>query len=135
MPLRLYSRCTQTHLTTTDLLRRTEADGRDSKTQNDAQNIHWSILTTCGNQQRPWLFAAGEANSPHLCLETPISRDFHSVQRKGLLAPVILIASTEALKGLRIVPEENCAHLLRNGGLPGIIFPHATRRAPLAYGH
>ena len=45
---------------------------------------------------------------------------------------MILIGRTETFKCLGIMPDKNGTHLLRNGGLPGIVFPHATRRAPLA---
>ena len=72
-------------------------------------------------------------NQPHLCFETRISPDFHLVQRKGLPAPMIFVRSAEAFKSF-IMSDKNRTHLLRDGGLPGIIFPHATRGAPLNYG-
>jgi hypothetical protein len=48
---------------------------------------------------------------------------------------MILIGSTEAPKGFCVMPDENCTHLLGDGGLPGIIFPRAVRRTPPACGH
>jgi hypothetical protein len=39
---------------------------------------------------------------------------------------MILVRCTETLKGFGIVPHQNCANLLRNSSLQGIVFPHAT---------
>ncbi len=44
---------------------------------------------------------------------------------------MILVAGTEAIESLRIMADENCAHVCRNGGLPRIIFAHALSGAPL----
>jgi hypothetical protein len=52
-----------------------------------------------------------------------------------LLAPMIRIGCTKALESFGIMPDKNCTHKLRNCGLPGIIFPHATRGAPLTCGN
>ena len=46
---------------------------------------------------------------------------------------MILIGSTEAFKSFCVMPDKNCTHLLRNGGLPSIIFPHARRGSPLSF--
>jgi hypothetical protein len=47
---------------------------------------------------------------------------------------MILIARAKAFKRL-VMPDKYGTHLRRNSSLPGIIFPHATRSAPLSAGN